>query len=76
MIENVAVKKRRKIKKTVVKKEVKKDNLTKKAEIDKIFDDFVLQINKLKQERDAVVFAFLDKLKEKQIEEIKRSLKY
>lgn len=70
--------KKRKIKK-VAKKIVKstgKSNLEKKAEIDKIFDDFTSKMNKLKQERDKVVSDFLDTLKEKHIEEIKKTLNY
>ncbi|MCX6720045.1 MAG: hypothetical protein NTV36_02965 [Candidatus Staskawiczbacteria bacterium] len=50
--------------------------MEKKVEIDNIFDDFALKMNKLKQERDKVVSDFLDTLKEKHIEEIKKTLNY
>ena len=52
-----------------------KNNL-KKKEIDKIFNDFRSKLSILKQKRDAVVSDFLEVLKEKHIEELKKDLKF
>ena len=50
-----------------------KNNLIKKKEIDKVFNDFVLQINEIKNKRNIVVYDFLNTLKEKYIEELKKN---
>jgi len=63
-------------KKVITRGKGVKNNLEKKAEIDKIFDVFTLKMNKIKQERDVVINDFLDTLKKKHIEEIKKSLNY
>jgi len=58
------------------KKENYADNLRKKQEIDKILDDFLGKLSKIKKERDVVISDFLEILKQKHIEELKNNLKF
>lgn len=65
----------RKIKRNIIKIQDNRNNV-KKAEIDKIFDDFRLKLFVLKQKQSLIVSKFLDNLKEKQIEKIKNSINF
>ena len=67
-----------KIKTNEAKKEIndKNKNILNKKKIDKIVGDFKIEMNALEQKRDKIVSKFLEVLKLKHIEEIKKSLKY
>jgi hypothetical protein len=49
--------------------------LQKKKEIDDIFKDYIGKMNIIKQKLNKVVFEFLEYLKEKRIEELKKNIK-
>lgn len=68
--------KKHKQKKVIYRKNVGKNNLARKYDIDKIFNDFELEINKIKQNRDVVVSDFINSLKEKYIEYLKKNINY
>ena len=65
----------RKVKRNIIKIQDNRNNV-KKAEIDKIFDDFRLKLSLLKKKQSLIVSKFLDNLKEKQIEKIKNSINF
>ena len=50
-------------------------NLQKKSEIEKIVAEFAIKFSKLKKRRDDIVASFLDALKEKKLDELRKSLK-
>jgi len=50
-------------------------NLQKKKEIEKIVAEFAAKFSVLKKKRDDIVADFLDALKEKKINELRKSLK-
>ncbi|MGD0576927.1 MAG: hypothetical protein ABSA74_02545 [Candidatus Staskawiczbacteria bacterium] len=53
-----------------------KENIRKKSEIDKILADFKGKMLVLEKKRDVVILEFLEILKQKQIEELKKNLNF
>jgi archaellum biogenesis protein FlaJ (TadC family) len=54
----------------------KEENLLqKKKQIDEIFKDFIEKMNIIKQKLNKVVFEFMEYLREKKIEELKKDIK-
>lgn len=51
------------------------NNLQKKKEIEKIVAEFATKFSVLKKRRDDIVANFLDALKEKKLDELRKSLK-
>lgn len=51
------------------------NNIQKKKEIEKVSTEFMAKLSSLKKKRDGIVANFLEILKEKKLDEIRKSLK-